>query len=423
MTPLLSLLSLLTACSEPSGTDADLPYENQAPELLDQSPRGGGLEAPGAFSSPHLAADVTQGASPAGAACNAFAADLYAQLPQTGNLIFSPASIQMAMAMTMTAAAGETRESIEAGLHLDFADSDQEMGQWLRALNATSETHTLRLSSRLWHADDLAVEPQFQELSAMLFNVYPESLSFEEPETARQVINHWVAEETDSLIPELVPSGALTPQTRLVLSNAVYFLADWERPFDPDETAERPFNTPTAVVSVPFMNATADQLVGTLPGAKTLVLPYAGGAQELVLLLPDEGRSIDEFGPEALTAAADSVSPQFTELALPTLALDWKQSLVEHLIALDMGPAFSSQADFSTLSDEDLMLSEVIHQSFLKMDELGTEAAAVTGVTMKPASVPPPPQVSMIVDRPYLFGILDVDSGALLFVARVENPL
>jgi serpin B len=403
--------------------DTGLPYENQAPDFLDQSPRDGGLTVQGAISSPHLSAEVSQEASPAGAASNAFAADLYAQLPQTGNLLFSPLSIQMAMAMTMTAAAGETRESIEAGLHLDFADSDREMGQWLRALNAPAETYTLRLSSRLWHADDLSTKPQFQELSAMLFNVYPESLSFEEPEAARQVINDWVAEETDSLIPELVPSGALTPQTRLVLSNAVYFLADWERPFDPDETAERPFDTPTGVVSVPFMNATADQLVGTLPGAKTLVLPYAGGAQELVLLLPDEGRSIDEFGPESLTAAAASVSNQFTELALPTLALDWKQSLVEHLVALGMGPAFSTQADFSTLSDEDLMLSEVIHQSFLKMDEQGTEAAAVTGVTMKPTSMPPPPQVTMIVDRPYLFGVLDVDSGALLFVARVESPL
>ena len=365
----------------------------------------------------------SKGDSDLGAASNAFAADLYAQLPEHGNLIFSPASIQTAMAMTMSGASGETRTALEKSLHLNFEGSDQAMGAWLTALNAPAETHTLQVSNRIWPAEDLGLKSEYLALSAELYGVQPEQLNYKEPEAARSTINGWVSEQTQERIPELIPSGAITPETRLVLTNAVYFLADWERPFDPDETAEGPFNTPTAVVSVPFMNATADQLVGTLPGAKTLVLPYAGGAQELVLLLPDEGRSIDEFGPEALTAAADSVSPQFTELALPTLALDWKQSLVEHLVALDMGPAFSSQADFSTLSDEDLMLSEVIHQSFLKMDELGTEAAAVTGVTMKPASVPPPPQVSMIVDRPYLFGILDVDSGALLFVARVENPL
>ena len=365
----------------------------------------------------------SKGDSDLGAASNAFAADLYAQLPEHGNLIFSPASIQTAMAMTMSGASGETRTALEKSLHLNFEGSDQAMGAWLTALNAPAETHTLQVSNRIWPAEDLGLKSEYLALSAELYGVQPEQLNYKEPEAARSTINGWVSEQTQERIPELIPSGAITPETRLVLTNAVYFLADWERKFDANDTAKRIFNTdPNEGVMVPFMNATGLQHVGTIDGAQTLVMAYAGGKQEMVLLLPNPDKSLADFGPASLVEAADSVKPQMTQLSLPKLEMNWNQSLARPLVALGMGPAFSDGADFSKISDEQLLISEVIHQAFLKMDEEGTEAAAATAVMMRATSMPPPPQVTMIVDRPYLFAIRDIESGALLFVGRVQSP-
>lgn len=365
----------------------------------------------------------SEGTSDLGAASNAFAADLYAQLPEYGNLIFSPASIQTAMAMTMSGASGETRTALEKSLHLNFEGSDQAMGAWLKALNAPAETHTLQVSNRIWPAEDLGLKSEYLALSAELYGVQPEQLNYKEPEAARSTINGWVSEQTQERIPELIPGGAITPETRLVLTNAVYFLADWERKFDANDTADRMFITdPNEGVMVPFMNATGLQHVGTIDGAQTLVMAYAGGKQEMVLLLPNPEKSLSDFGPASLVEAADSVKPQMTQLSLPKVEMNWNQSLAGPLVALGMGPAFSDGADFSKISDEELLISEVIHQAFLKMDEEGTEAAAATAVMMRATSMPPPPQVTMIVDRPYLFAIRDIESGALLFVGRVESP-
>ena len=358
-----------------------------------------------------------------GTASNAFAAGLYAKLPASGNLIFSPASIQTAMAMTMSGASGETRAALESSLHLGFEGSDQAMGAWLKALNAPAETHTLTVSNRIWPAKDLGVKSEYLALSAELYGVQPEQLDYKQPEAARQTINGWVSDQTQARIPELIPGGAITPETRLVLTNAVYFLADWERKFDAADTAKRSFNTPAEAVSVPFMNAVGLQKVGTIAGAQTLVLPYTGGKQELVLLLPNPDKSVQDFGPASLVQAAASVKPQMAKLALPKVEMNWNQSLAGPLVSLGMGPAFSDGADFSKISDEELLISEVIHQAFLKMDEKGTEAAAATAVMMRATSMPPPPQVTMIVDRPYLFAVRDIESGALLFVGRVESPL
>jgi serpin B len=209
----------------------------------------------------------------------------------------------------------------------------------------------------------------------------------------------------------------------LVLTNAVYFLADWKRQFDTKNTADRMFNIhANQGVMVPFMNAQGLQAVGTIPGAQTLVMPYAGGKQEMVLLLPNADKSVADFGPASLVDAAASVTSQMTKLALPIVEMNWNQSLARPLAALGMGPAFSDDADFSKISNEDLLISQVIHQAFLKMDEKGTEAAAATAIMMRATSMPPPPQVTLIVDRPYLFAIRDIESGALLFVGRVEDP-
>lgn len=381
------------------------------------------LPAPMPQVQPELPVPAHNASSSVGAASNAFAQDLYGKLPADGNLIFSPTSIQTAMAMTMSGANGGTRSALEKSLHLNFEDSDQAMGAWLNALNAPAETHTLRVSNRIWPAKDLGLKSEYLTLSAELYGVQPEQLNYQEPEAARTTINTWVSEQTQDRIPELIPAGAITPATRLVLTNAVYFLADWERQFNANDTAERMFHTDANEgIMVPFMNAQGLQKVGTIAGAQTLVMPYAGGKQEMVLVLPNADKSIADFGPATLIEAAASVTSQMTKLALPKVEMNWNQSLGGPLVALGMGPAFSDEADFSKISDEDLLISEVVHQAFLKMDEKGTEAAAATAVMMRATSMPPPPQVTLTVDRPYLFAIRDIESGALLFVGRVEDP-
>jgi serpin B len=252
------------------------------------------------------------------------------------------------------------------------------------------------------------------------------------PDTSRVTINDWVSEQTEERIQDLLPEGTITTDTRLVLTNAIYFYGAWASPFEEDATVDDPFTLlDGSQVSVPMMNQTTefDYLDGD--GFQAVSLPYEGGQMALLVMLPDEGE-FDGFaaGLDAgqMEAIQDGLQHKEVVLSLPRFEYGSEFNLSNTLAGMGMPLAFDGlQADFSGMVSQDdlpnLYISDVIHKAFVKVDEQGTEAAAATGVVVGVMSAPlPSEQVVMRVDRPFFFAVVDQQSGSILFVGRVLDP-
>ena len=370
---------------------------------------------------------------------SAFAFDLYHALSERdGNLFFSPYSLSLALAMTYAGARDETAQQMaevlrftlpQERLHPAFHTLEAELarrGEGARGQDG--EDFRLNVANALWAQEGYGFLAEYIELVDVYYGAGWHQLDFTaDPEAAREVINEWVETQTEERIRNLIPSDALTVDTRLVLTNAIYFNAAWQRPFDEALTEERPFTLlDGSEVMVPTMRQTAQVAYASGKGYQALELPYDGEELTMVILLPDE----EDF--EAFEAALEletvrrivsELAMTRLELFLPKFEFTAEFSLSRVLSDMGMPLAFSDQADFSGMNGRrDLSISEVLHKAFVLTDEAGTEAAAATGVVVGVTSVmEPPPQLK--IDRPFIFLIRDLETNAILFVGRVLNPL
>ena len=377
-------------------------------------------------------AEASGGDTDAAAAGNAFAVDLYARLGGgDGNLFFSPASIACALAMTRTGARGATAAEMDRVLH--FAPGDPQLaasfGRLMSMLTADQEQAVLRLANRLYGQTGFGFRPEFLGDLRTHFGADLEQLDFKtDPESARGVINAWVEEQTEDKILDLLGAGALTPDTRLVLVNAVYFLGTWQKPFPVDATVDRPFHRSAGGdVDVPFMHVTGRFGYAEADRVQVLSLPYKGGGLDMVLVLPAAGTPLADIEDDldAAMFAGWLAAPQATEVqvALPRLHLETSFDLAVTLRAMGMGLAFSGSADFTGMAAAGgLAIDEVVHKAFLEVDEKGTEAAAATAVIMKTTSVSPQRPRVFTADRPFVLAIRHRETGAVLFLGRVADP-
>jgi serpin B len=246
------------------------------------------------------------------------------------------------------------------------------------------------------------------------------------PEESRVTINDWVADQTEGRIEDLIPAGGIDAMTRLVLTNAIYFNAAWGQPFEPDLTADGPFHLlGGGEVDVPMMRQTESFGYAEGEGYRAVELPYDGHELSMVVLLPDAGEFEgfeDTLDAGRVDAIVGDLSYRQVALALPKFEVESGFSLADALAALGMPDAFTSRADFSGMTDDrDLFISEVIHKAFVSVDEAGTEAAAATAVMMAKMALQDEP-VEVTVDRPFIFLIRDIQTGAILFVGRIVDP-
>jgi serpin B len=246
------------------------------------------------------------------------------------------------------------------------------------------------------------------------------------PEEARTTINEWVSEQTEERIKDLIPQGAIDALTRLVLTNAIYFNAAWANPFEEAATHDGPFHLlDGSEASVPLMKQTEGFGYAEGEGYQAVELPYDGRELAMVVLLPREGQ-FEEFEGGLDAAQAEqiigSLAYRQVALTMPKFEFESEFMLRDTLAALGMAEAFSEQADFSGMTGQrDLFISDVVHKAFVSVDENGTEAAAATAVIMKlTAAVEEPAEMTM--DRPFIFLIRDLETGAILFVGRVVEP-
>jgi serpin B len=247
----------------------------------------------------------------------------------------------------------------------------------------------------------------------------------QEPEPSRQTINDWVSEQTEERIKDLIPEGAITPATRLVLANAIYFDAKWQQPFEAELTGDGAFHTLDGQeVTVPMMNMSKPPTLSYMQGQgyQAVELPYKGGQASMLLIVPDQGQFESfEAGLDAaqVRSIVGELEPQQVELTMPKFSFEANASLAPTLANMGMPDAFGDAADFSGMTgDRSLLISDVFHKAFVAVDEAGTEAAAATAVVMVEMAMPMP-NIVLTVDRPFVFMIRDTESGTLLFVGRV----
>ncbi len=366
--------------------------------------------------------------------------DLYQQVARGGgNLALSPASISLAFSMTWAGARGATAAEMQRVLHL--GDDAAEVHAGARSLLNASRTPggdtTLRVVNRLFGEQTYTFEQDFLALVRDEYGAPLERVTFvEDAEAQRSRINQWVAEQTQDRIEELLPGGALDERTRLVLVNAIYFLAKWQHEFDASATSDRPFFVDGGAASqpVPTMRQAQTLPYGEAEGVELLELPYRGGELSMLVVLPKERDGLASverrLSPELLTGWLDALAPQRVAVSLPKWTIEGSRvPLTSVLPELGMRLAFSrADADFSGMAQppnpaDELYISSAFHEAFVKVDEAGTEAAAATAVVMALRGAPPrPPAVTFDADHPFLFLIRHRPSGTLLFLGRVTDP-
>jgi serpin B len=287
----------------------------------------------------------------------------------------------------------------------------------------------LHVVNAIWGQTGYGFLDSFLDILAVSYDAGLRLLDFHaDPEAARGVINAWVASETEDKIKELIPQNLLTDATRLVLTNAIYFNAQWKSVFPTDNTADGAFTLKSgATVTASLMTNYDEFGYAAGDGYAAVDLPYDGDQLAMTVIVPDAGRFDEiEAGLDGaqLAAIMGALVRQELTVTLPKWTVDTKFSAKDELTALGMGDAFdASRADFSGMNGgvEPLWIGDVIHQAHVLVNEYGTEAAAATAVVMVGGAMPSP--LAVRADRPFIYVIRDVPTGTILFLGRVLNPL
>ena len=397
-------LALLAACGGPIGPDdPGLP--------LEELPR-----------------PLTAGETTVIERSNAFGIDLLREVldvDDRANVVLSPLSASMVLAMTLNGAAGTTLDGMRTALRLEglsraeINDSYRGLASLLAGLDPLVE---LSIANSAWANEEYPFHRAFSDAVTDHFDGTVESRDFGDPNTLRE-INAWVGRSTRGLIERILEEGELDPRLALLLLNAVYFDGGWRAAFDPEDTGPGPFTRDDgSTVTVDMMHLADVELpYGQTDELVAVELPYGRGAYSMVVALP-WGRTprevlagMDASGWDALIG---SLEPRVLDgLSLPRFVMEYDSFLNDALTDLGMGIAFTREADFSDLSPERLCMDFVRQKTIIEVDEAGTRAAAVTAVGIRPVSF-----FGFLVDRPFLFAIRERLSGTLLFIGVIGDP-
>jgi serpin B len=396
---------LLMSCAPPEPPEPRVPQSAPAPAEAD-------LPAP-----PSVVAGQT-----------GFGVDLYRRLAaDPGNVFLSPASISMALGMVYAGAEGETGAEMARALRYPASGAHEGMAGLLRKLPIDSKGRRVSIANALWIQEDFALKPGFLEQVRRHYGGGARPVDFVgTPLEAIATVNRWAEEQTAGRIKGILQPENITDRTRVVLTNAVYFKADWLLPFQAAQTRPRPFQLAGGgSISVPMMRQRSLFRLLETPSFEAVEMPYKGEELSMLIFLPKESSSLKQFEQslegEALSGWIDGLRAserRDLELVVPKLEVETRASLVPPLQALGMRRAFTQLAQLGGMSDARLYLSDVLHQTYLRVDEKGTEAAAVTAGFGEIVSMPR----EFHADRPFFFVIRDNRSGTILFLGRIERP-
>lgn len=370
---------------------------------------------------------------------NAFSLDLYKAIAaEGGNQFMSPASVSLAMGLAYGGARGTTADEIRTALHYPSTPDAflEAAGPVLKSLDILGEGRELKVANALWAEKTLQLRPEY--LSAvsthMAAGLQPADFA-KKAEAARKEINDWVEDRTNDRIRNLLQPGDVDSGTKSVLVNTVYWKGDWEKVFEKEATRPEKYTAlGGAVTEVPMMVQQDWFQVAQRGGVRAVQMPYSGRELSMIILLPDDAKGLPALEAKLTakelarwTKDLDNASSRETILWLPKIHMEARAKLATVLKALGVRTAFTDAADFSGITGSpDLKINEVIHQTFLDVDEKGTEAAAATAVTMVATSAmpgpPPPPPFEFKANKPFLFLLRDMRTGLVLFIGRHVEP-
>jgi serpin B len=390
-------------------------------------------------------------------ATNQLGIDLHRQLARGDeNLCLSPYSIQSALAMTFAGADGDTRTEMTRVLHFpsdgdaihasfgalqgsleEMSKKTAKIAEQSKKGGGPSEPITLAIANRLFAQSGYDFRDSFRELVKRFYGAPFETLDFKKnPEGTRQHINKWVADQTRDRIRDLIPTNGVSKDTRLVLANAIYLKAPWASPFNTARTKPEPFHVHGgSTISVPTMHDRDDFAYAKRNGFTVLSQHYSGSDLQFLILLPDKLDGLHELESQLsaeLLQQCTKLERHDVDLSMPKFKIEPRTiALAETFQTLGMKTAFNrppGSANFDKIAprkpDDYLAISDIFHKTFISMDEKGTEAAAATAIVMLGvrAAIQRPEPIVVKVDRPFLYAIQHVPSGACLFIGRVTDP-
>ncbi len=364
---------------------------------------------------------------------NQFSLELYSNIKdkEEGNIFFSPYSISTALAMTYEGARGQTADEIQSVFHFP-EDSNVRRPNFAAVynqLNKGDAKYKLNTANALWVQQDFQLLDDYTNTVETYYGGKATNVDFVgTTEQARQTINNWVEDETNNKIKNLFPQGSLTPLSRLVLTNTIYFKGTWVEQFDKSDTRDEDFRVSSdQTVKVPMMRRTdkdAKFNYTETEDLQILEMLYEGEDLSMLVLLPknDDIKLLEEsLTLEKLSDWKNQLRKQRVNVFMPKFTFDTKYFLNENLKEMGMPLAFLESADFSGIDGtKSLFIQIVVHQAFVDVNEEGTEAAAATGVGIGITSVP---QIKIFrADHPFIFIIQERGTGNILFLGRVVNP-
>jgi serpin B len=364
-------------------------------------------------------------------ASNRFAFDLYSRYSSgSGNILFSPYSISTTLSMVYEGAGGETADEMEAVFHFieDPLERRTAVARIHKVINGEDPDYELDIANALWMQENYPILRDYIDMVVNFYGGEANSLDFSgAPEESRIIINEWVEERTNYRIKDLFPRNSINNEVVLVLTNAIYFKGDWLIEFDVESTRKEEFHvSPTESVEADMMSLLGERFNYTDIGdMQVLELPYTGKDISMIILLPKENNLSDieaTLSCDELGVLIDGLKETAVDVYLPRFTFETKYFMKEDLIEMGMPTAFTSYANFTGITEvEMLFIDVVIHQAFIEVNEEGTEAAAATGVVMPKSSAPPPSEVFRA-DHPFIFIIQDRVTGIILFMGRVITP-
>ena len=361
-----------------------------------------------------------------------FGFNLFSQLlveDNKKNIFVSPSSIAFALAMTYNGADGSTKKAMAKALELQGMNLQQinsSYAQLKASLENPDPQVRLNIANSLWAEQNTSLKPDFIQNNQDFYQAKVTNLNFADAE-ASSTINNWVKENTQGKIEKIVDK--IDPEQVLFLLNAIYFKGSWTTEFDQDKTAEFPFYLSSGVEKQhPMMSQSGDYKYYENEKFQAVSLPYGDGRVSFYVFLPKQNSNLESFHENLNAANWEKWMSQFAKregsVRLPRFKMDYEATLNDALSALGMEEAFTSSANFSEMGNN-LKISQVKHKTFVEVNEEGTEAAATTsvGIELTSAQLPSQKPFEMIVNRPFFCTIRDNQTGTVLFMGSIVEPV
>jgi serine protease inhibitor len=367
------------------------------------------------------------------AADNQFGFEIFqkvnSSLTSSKNMMLSPLSISLALAMVYNGTNGGTKKQMEEMLHksgLTADDINQSYKELVAALYSHDPKVELAISNAIFYRNTFPVKSDFITTNQNFYQAEISGLDFSKSTEALNKVNGWVNSQTKGKIDKIIEK--VNPEDIMYLLNAIYFNGEWTYRFDPKETTNMPFTKEdNQVVQVQTMTIENPYKLYSNENFQMLEMPYGSGKYSMLIFLPASGKNsnnvISQLTADNVNDWLLKMTEQKKKVFLPKFEFKFDDSLVDELKVLGMTDAFNdTKANLSGISDAaKLVISEVMHKSYIKVDERGTEAAAVTGITVGITSIGP--DNSFRVDHPFVFAIREIDTKAILFIGKVMNPI